>query len=126
MPRELAFVLHRSQPLDQRLGRDKRSTAGHERPERSAEAALGGPADVVRLEPEPADPFRDPVDRLELVRRPADLELDVDTGTSELLARLLAIAAVGDEQRVARRHEQHPGRSGEPREIADVHERGYE
>ncbi len=65
-------------------------------------------------------------------RGEADLDADVatrarrDAGVAQLLARLLGVPAVGDEQRVVAGHQQQCGRPGEPGEVPDVRELGDE
>ena len=58
--------------------------------------------------------------------RSGDDDLGRDGRGAQLLGGLLAVAAVGDEQRVARRDEEHAGRAGEPGQVADVLELGDE
>ena len=66
------------------------------------------------------------IHRIEATAQPHFKNGDVDPGFVELRTRLLAVAAVGDEQRVVATHEQHRGGTREPGEVPDVGELGHE
>jgi hypothetical protein len=114
---ELALVLHPPEPLDEVLGGDELEVG----------EPLGGeptvlrPGDSLRLQAQAGDPV-DPVDeeRPLLGHRAADVDEGVYAGLAQLLGRLVAVAAVGDEVQLVGQHEEHPGAAREPGEVPDV------
>ena len=89
----------------------------------AGQLALLRPRDAVLLERDRSPTGAAATSSVALGRRgEADLDARVDAGRAELLVGALRVAAVGDEQRVVGRHEQHRGRTGEPGEVADVRE----
>ena len=121
---DLTRILHPAQVLDQRAGRHEL----HPR-ERRDEAPVLRPGNALILQAEPSA-GRDHRGERGVLGGGGEPDLDadvgVDAGRAELLLRLLGVAAVGDEQRVVGRDEEHRGRAGEAGEVPDVGQLGHE
>ena len=91
------------------------------------EAPLLSPRDAVIFQPEPSHIDGRRRKRIPLFRLgETDHDVGVDAGGGELIGRLIAIPAVGDERGAIGPHQHHRRRTREPGEIPDVDEAGHQ
>ena len=123
-PGQLPGVLDPAQPLDQRRRWGPAPRPGTTR----RRGALLRPGDVGRLEAETADRRRRAAAAASALRRSPRPPRPGRRRplAPELLGRLDAVAAVGDEHGVGRQHQEQAGRAGEPGQIADVGQAGHD